>query len=164
MSKRGHGGGALTPKHCQDSVTGSISSKRHKTAIEQEIEEAEEYERRKETEQRRAQQLKLLSLDDNKASASTRNASRAASQQHADKCDSSYFVDHQTNSLGDHKLVRGSFLCFGGLSKLVIPNLGSCLKSPPKPLAPLSAVKRYTTRANILPRRPSKQILYPKHH
>lgn len=85
MSKRGHGGGALTPKHCQDSVTGSISSKRHKTAIEQEIEEAEEYERRKETEQRRAQQLKLLSLDDNKASASTRNASRAASQQHADK-------------------------------------------------------------------------------
>jgi hypothetical protein len=38
-------------------------NKRHKTAIEQEIEEAEEYERRKETEQRRAQQLKLLSLE-----------------------------------------------------------------------------------------------------
>lgn len=39
-------------------------SKRHKTAIEQEIEEAEEYERQKETEQRRAQELKLLSVDE----------------------------------------------------------------------------------------------------
>lgn len=44
-------------------------SKRHKTAIEQEMEEAEAYERRKESEQRRAQQLKMLSLDGKQNSA-----------------------------------------------------------------------------------------------
>jgi len=52
--------------------------KRHKTAIEQEMEEAEEYERRKETEQRRAQEIKLLSQDDQSTPAKNplRNTSR----------------------------------------------------------------------------------------
>jgi len=45
-------------------VSSSNLSKRAKTAIEQEMEEAEEYERRKETEQRKAQHLKLMCADD----------------------------------------------------------------------------------------------------
>jgi hypothetical protein len=58
--------------------------KRHKTAIEQEIEEAEEYERRKEIEQRRAQRLKLLSQDGNSnpAQETMRNISRHRDDRH----------------------------------------------------------------------------------
>mmetsp|Transcript_3533 Transcript_3533/g.10412 ORF Transcript_3533/g.10412 Transcript_3533/m.10412 type:complete len:247 (-) Transcript_3533:1347-2087(-) len=58
--------------------------KRHKTAIEQEMEEAEEYERRKETEQRRAQEIKLLSQDDQSTPA--KNPLRNTSRHCDDKC------------------------------------------------------------------------------
>lgn len=50
-------------RHMRDQTAPPKLMKRHKTAIEQEMEEAEEYERRKESEQRRAQQLKLFSQD-----------------------------------------------------------------------------------------------------
>jgi hypothetical protein len=58
--------------------------KRHKTAIEQEMEEAEEYERRKEIEQHRAQRLKLLSQDGNSnpAQETMRNISRHRDDRH----------------------------------------------------------------------------------
>ena len=57
-------------------------SKRHKTAIEQEIEEAEEYERQKETEQRRVQQLKLLSVDE--------PTTKLPAMEYEDRCGSLY--------------------------------------------------------------------------